>query len=326
MTPVPGAATLSQVKVCELSRSKQRACLYSNPLGKACYELDKDAAAQCLEELQKFQLLEAGLVYASEVRPDAERRPLLAKEWRIFQMEIGCQPLHLVCLACGRDLERLDAQKAKAVQATAGDLVKKLLDYGAELNMLDVGPQENGALHLAARFGAAQLLSQLLRLGADATALNGDGCTPELVARRSGQVLCQQILQVVLADLMDAEVLFPSARERRKQRWKESQKSRKRSDVPTQEEEGPIEENEEPRARRIAGAKYGPDDLWGMLDSDGSDGSSESEISLGAGSDLDAEERIRSSVQKLRLRRSAKAEQLQSLPQQVAEAVEERMG
>ncbi|CAJ1401179.1 unnamed protein product [Effrenium voratum] len=211
------------------------------------------------------------------------------------------------------------------------NLVKKLLDYGAELNMLDVGPQDNGALHLAARFGAAQLLSQLLRLGADATALNGDGCTPEpseslaeLVARRSGQVLCQQILQVVLADLMDAEVLFPSARERRKQRWKESQKSRKRSDVPTQEEEGPIEENEEPRARRIAGAKYGPDDLWGMLDSDGSDGSSESEISLGAGSDLDAEERIRSSVQKLRLRRSAKAEQLQSLPQQVAEAVEER--
>ena len=29
-------------QVCELSRSKQRACLYSNPLGKACYELDKD--------------------------------------------------------------------------------------------------------------------------------------------------------------------------------------------------------------------------------------------------------------------------------------------
>ena len=47
----------------------------------------------------------------------------------------------------------------------------------------------------------------------------------------------------------------------------QGQKSRKRSDVPTQEEEGPIEENEEPRARRIAGAKYGPDDLWGMLDS-----------------------------------------------------------
>ncbi|CAJ1401178.1 unnamed protein product [Effrenium voratum] len=47
---VVDAEPLAQSVVCELSRSKQRACLYSNPLGKACYELDKDAAAQCLED------------------------------------------------------------------------------------------------------------------------------------------------------------------------------------------------------------------------------------------------------------------------------------
>ena len=34
-------------------------------------------------------------------------------------------------------------------------------------------------------------------LGADPLALDGDGCTPELVAQRSGQILCKEILQVV---------------------------------------------------------------------------------------------------------------------------------
>lgn len=46
----------------------------------------------------------------------------------------------------------------------------------------------------------ANLLSALLVLGADAAALNGDGCTAELVAQRAGHLLCQQILQVVLAE------------------------------------------------------------------------------------------------------------------------------
>jgi len=48
--------------------------------------------------------------------------------------------------------------------------------------------------------GKANLLSSLLVLGADPAALDGDGCTPELVAKRAGQTLCQQILQVVVAE------------------------------------------------------------------------------------------------------------------------------
>lgn len=44
------------------------------------------------------------------------------------------------------------------------------------------------------------MLSSLLVLGADPAALDGDGCTPELVAKRAGQTLCQQILQVVVAE------------------------------------------------------------------------------------------------------------------------------
>ena len=32
--------------------------------------------------------------------------------------------------------------------------VKLLIEYGARLDLVDVGPMENTALHLAARFGA----------------------------------------------------------------------------------------------------------------------------------------------------------------------------
>ena len=46
----------------------------------------------------------------------------------------------------------------------------------------------------------ANLLSSLLVLGADPAALDGDGCTPELVAKRAGQTLCEQVLQVVVAE------------------------------------------------------------------------------------------------------------------------------
>ena len=73
-----------------------------------------------------------------------------------------------------------------------------------------LGPMESTALHLAARHGCAQLLGQLLVLGADAHLADASGCTPELVARRSGQVLCEQILQVVTAKAREElELLEP---------------------------------------------------------------------------------------------------------------------
>eukprot|EP00438_Fugacium_kawagutii_P012973 Skav229743 [mRNA] locus=scaffold1287:355217:362945:+ [translate_table: standard] len=160
MTVLPGVLTLSQVKVCELTRNKHKAVLYANPLGKACYELNQERVKACLDDLDRFRLLEPGLVYASEVRPTAaaDARPLNAKEWRIFQAEIGCQPLHLTCLACGLEVDRLQKEgakeKAKATQLLAIDIVKLLMEYGAQLDLVDVGPMENTALHLAARCGA----------------------------------------------------------------------------------------------------------------------------------------------------------------------------
>jgi len=285
MTPVPGVATLSQVKAAELVRNKQRAALFANPLGKACFELDKAQVRACLDDLRKHDLLEPGLVYVSEVRPLSDAQALSSKEWKAFQLEIGCQPLLMVCLACGRELERLrvegaGAQKEKAVQMLAGEIIGLLVESGADPGLVDVGPLENTALHLAARYGAAKLISFLLSLGTNPTSLNADGCTAEVVASRCGQVLCQQILQVVVANMgnhADEELLdsSPSSRQQRK-KWKARKQSRGRSDKQSEVEEVEINEDDEEmdgerklrEGRRIRGARYGPDGLWAMFDKD----------------------------------------------------------
>eukprot|EP00435_Cladocopium_sp_Y103_P013016 s2554_g3.t1 len=269
------------VKVCELSRNKQKAVLFTNPLGKACYELNQERVKACLDELDRFRLLEPGLVYASEVRHAVESRPLNAKdrvgEWRSFQAEIGCQPLHLACLACGSEVERLLKEgakdKAKVIQQLAADIVKLLVEYGARLDLADVGPMENTALHLAARAGAAHLLSTLLALGADCRAVNGDGCTAELVAQRAGQTLCQQILQVMLVekdlDFLDGPKPGRSLRPR--------SLNGKGSAPATPEPATDATEGAGPRAREAKGAKYGSDGLWAMLRHPDSERSSESD-------------------------------------------------
>lgn len=53
-------------------------------------------------------------------------------------------------------------------------------------------------------------------LGADAQLPDAEGCTAELVARRSGQILCQEILQVVTsAEQKDLELLERPKRPRK---------------------------------------------------------------------------------------------------------------
>lgn len=316
MTVLPGVLTLSQVKVCEFTRNKQKAVLFTNPLGKACYELNEERVKACLDELEEFRFLEAGLVYASEVRTND--RPLNSKEWRSYQLEIGCQPLHLTCLACGHQVERFRKEgaqeKAKAIQVLATEIVKLLIEYGARLDLVDVGPMENTALHLAARFGAANLLSSLLVLGADPAALDGDGCTPELVAKRAGQTLCQQILQVVVAEEQKDLDLLDSPTHRRK--LASPQRGRDPAAVGT----STAAEEVEPMAKaRKGGTKYGSQGLWAMLRTESgsdrssvdSDGMDSSELSASDASDF--EDRIRMLVLKLRKRKVRHAEQLQEV-------------
>eukprot|EP00913_Durusdinium_trenchii_P023062 g21654.t1 len=376
--PAPGVLTLSQV--CELTRNKQKAALFSNPLGKACYELDQDREVSpsirpsnklapsgqdrvkaCLDELDECQLLEAGLVYASEVR--STDRPLNSKEWRMFQAEIGCQPLHLACLACGRAVERLQKEgafeKAKATQSLAGDVVKLLAEYGAQLDLVDVGPVEGTPLHLAARFGAAKLLSTLLTLGADASVVDGDGCTAALVAQRSGQVLCQEtlgptfgarpagpaacrergfgrlaadaILQVVLAEEQrEMDLLEGPVGERARQRWKERKGLKPGNSAA--DDTGCALEGERPR--RITGTKYAQG-LWAALNLDqhGSRSRSSSRCSTvhsddseRCGAERGAEDpdlQLRRSVLKLRARKARRQDELAMAQEERREALEE---
>ncbi|CAK9093645.1 unnamed protein product [Durusdinium trenchii] len=321
--PAPGVLTLSQVKVCELTRNKQKAALFSNPLGKACYELDQDRVKACLDELDECQLLEAGLVYASEVR--STDRPLNSKEWRMFQAEIGCQPLHLACLACGRAVERLQKEgafeKAKATQSLAGDVVKLLAEYGAQLDLVDVGPVEGTPLHLAARFGAAKLLSTLLTLGADASVVDGDGCTAALVAQRSGQVLCQEILQVVLAEEQrEMDLLEGPVGERARQRWKERKGLKPGNSAA--DDTGCALEGERPR--RITGTKYAQG-LWAALNLDqhGSRSRSSSRCSTVHSDDSDPDLQLRRSVLKLRARKARRQDELAMAQEERREALEE---
>lgn len=215
--PVLSAHPLRQVLVTELARNKQHCKLYSIPLGRAAYQLDSAGVESCIADLRRHKLLQAGLLFASEVRPTLEDRNLTSKEWRQFRAEVGCQPLLLACVGCVTELEHLrrfelgnvtsDASlsdKEKAVQTRADEVVRALIwEAGARVNTPGVGPLCDTALHCAARGGAPLLLGALLRLDADFQCRNGDGSTPEVLARSAGHTTCEQVLQV--AAMMDVE-------------------------------------------------------------------------------------------------------------------------
>jgi len=198
---------LSQVRVAKLSRSNVNVWLYSSPLGQACFRLDRLQVEDCLTELRRSGLLEQGFLFTSELRPLTGERDLDSREKRQFQAEIGCPPLLLTCHGCGHELHRLreasgnkgdqsGSQKEKEVQTVASHIVELLLQSGARMALQDVGPQGNTALHLAARYGAPQLLSSLLRMGASVSDRNKDGSSAEVLAERAGRTMCVQILQV----------------------------------------------------------------------------------------------------------------------------------
>lgn len=51
-----------------------------------------------------------------------------------------------------------------------------------------MGPNPDGPLHLAARFGDAEVVSEFIAHGCDIESPNADGLSPELIARRHGFV------------------------------------------------------------------------------------------------------------------------------------------
>lgn len=214
-----GIELLAAKQIATLSRNKARALLYSNVLGKACYQLDRAAAEKHLVELKRFGLLDAGLAFASEVRPVDSTQNLGAKEWKLFQVEIGCTPLVISCLACAKQLDcirqeldiKIDvsrSEREKQVQASAGDVVELLVKFRAAVDYPGESPSGNTALHIAARCGAPHLVSTLLRIGADCAARNKDGLSAEALARRSSNTTCEQILQVTaMACMQSTEAL-----------------------------------------------------------------------------------------------------------------------
>ncbi|CAE8709835.1 unnamed protein product, partial [Polarella glacialis] len=268
--------------VAELSRHKQMVKLFANPLGKACYTLDLEKVKSSLGELRSHGLMDAGLVFTSEVRPMLEDRSLSPKEWRQFQAEMGCQPLLLTVLACAGELVRASeasgtvlrgdaAEKAKAVQVLAGDIVKLLVNSGARIDLADVGPLESTALHVAASSGAAKLVGLLLMLGADVFARNGSGCSAEVLARRRGHTICEQILQVAAMEhAIDQEEV---ARELEDEVVEDGPEV-----VPEQQlrpEENRLERSlsksdrrEAPEERSTGGMAYGQHGVWSCLDKD----------------------------------------------------------
>lgn len=76
-----------------------------------------------------FMPSKAGNKYLQHISPHPPSSIIslsVVQEWRSFQAEIGCQPLHLACLACGSEVERLLKEgakdKAKVVQQLAADI------------------------------------------------------------------------------------------------------------------------------------------------------------------------------------------------------------
>jgi len=213
--------------------------VYTNPLGQACFELEPAKVELELRDLETCKVLEAGLVFVTEVRP-AEGEKLSARARRVFRQAMGCPPIVLACLACGMRLKdqreqhglRADASLSppeREVEAAAGAVIEALLRRGAKVNAPDVGPLWNTALHTAARVGAPRVVSALIRSGADCTARNSDGYSAETLASRAGNVTCEEILQVAAAGCARkaAALVADVERSRRsKSRRSESQASR----------------------------------------------------------------------------------------------------
>lgn len=278
MAPTPHLNVLLQVKVAQLSRGKQIAELIGSSLSKACYELDQAASRRSLDELRECGLMEAGLVYTSEVRP-LEDRPLNLQERRHFQTEIGCQPLLLTCLGCVRELEQLraggaGAKEQKAVQEKTGEIIKLLVSNGAQLDQQDVGPLENMSLHLAASAGANKLLSLLLLLGADPTGVNSDGWSAEVLAKRAGHTVCEQILQVACMN----RVIHASSLEEKPKKGTNEKKGTRAVEVSQEEMEQNILEREIAEVKELdtksvgkkgmVGTSYGPGGQWSLFDAE----------------------------------------------------------
>merc|ERR1711862_939710 len=176
-----------------------------------------------------------GLGFASEVWPLDPGRGLNALERKRFRDEIGCQPLLLCCHACGAELSRIRQslgdqstlgngplarevrQQEKEVQAKAALIMEILVEAGADALLPDVGPMGNTSLHLAAKYGAAHLLSTIVRTHGQLVPVpNKEGVSAELIAQQARHILCAQILQVVAAEQQQqalAEVVEMANRE-----------------------------------------------------------------------------------------------------------------
>lgn len=285
---------IAQVRVGEIARGKQRVRLYSNLLGAACYKLNREQVEECIEDLRASRLLEAGLVFASEVRScDDDSYMLSAIERRHFVNEIGCPPLLLACHACGVELEhlreqegstkeRISSEKERELQMLAAQIVEILLESGARISTADVGPIGNTALHVAAKYGASHLLSALLRMDADVSARNNDGKSPESIASSNGRILCAQILQVKAMIEMDkhaADLVADEEKAQRKQDNKEAKRQKKRAKQSQQlEREAKGVDGDEQSENSEVPPKaedddspptaYGRDSVWSKLDED----------------------------------------------------------
>lgn len=104
--------------------------------------------------------------------------------------------LHL-CNQCGHTLLHL------AVVHNFCRLIADLLRRGCPVNARDV----NGytALHFAALHGWTQAAKLLLQYGADPVSVNEEGCTPLDVARRSDKADCEQLLEDVVGESLEAD-------------------------------------------------------------------------------------------------------------------------
>lgn len=210
-----GIQLLVSRQIATLQRRDLRVKYLSNSLGHACFRLDLEQVRAQLAELTRCGLTETSLTHAAEIEPMQSGTTLSPKDRKMFHPEVGSFPLHLVCLACARDLElirhqqglRGDASRSaseREVQAKASKTVELLVAAGANINARDAGPIGSTALHTAARGGCPHLLSALLRHGADVDARAVDGSSAEIFAHRAGRVTCEEILQVVAASRQEA--------------------------------------------------------------------------------------------------------------------------
>ncbi|SIO61328.1 Ankyrin repeat [Singulisphaera sp. GP187] len=123
---------------------------------------------------------------------------VLARAWARDREMIG------LLLDHGADVEARDQADGRtalmhAVEKGHEDIVRALLDAGAEVDARD---ERNGrtALHWATQGGRAGAVELLIAAGADPLAADGDGLTPEAVARRAGHEALARVLRAKTGD------------------------------------------------------------------------------------------------------------------------------